>query len=68
MVKDRLYYLDWQKREILSWDLKEGRVWDRDDDDGDDDDDDDCPLIMRQKSSKHSMLMAQGRGDIQISK
>ena len=28
------------------------------------DDDDDCPLILRQKSSMHSMLVAQGRGDI----
>ena len=27
-----------------------------------DDDDDDCPLILHQKSSMHSMLMAQGRG------
>ena len=31
----------------------------------DDDDDDDCPLIMRQKSSMHSMLVAQGRMDIE---
>ena len=30
----------------------------------DDDDDDDCPLIMRQKNSMHSMLVAQGRGNL----
>ena len=34
----------------------------------DDDDDDDCPLVLRQKSSNDSMLMAQGRGGIKISK
>ena len=37
-------------------------------DDDDDDDDDDSPLVLRQKSSMHSMLVAQGRGDIKISK
>ena len=37
---------------------------DDDDDDVDDDDDDDCPLILRQKNSMHSMLVAQGRRDI----
>ena len=26
------------------------------------DDNDDCPLILQQKSSMHSMLVAQGRG------
>ena len=39
----------------------------RQDDDDDDDDDDDCPLLTRQKSSMHSMFVAQGRRDIQIS-
>ena len=38
-----------------------------DDDDDDDADDDDCPLIMRQKSSTHSMLVAQRKRDIHIS-
>ena len=33
-----------------------------------DDDGDDCPLILCQKSSMHSMLVAQDRGDIKISK
>ena len=32
----------------------------------DDDDDDDCPLISCQKSSMHSMLVAQSKGDIKI--
>ena len=29
-----------------------------------DGDDDDCPLILSQKSSMHSMLVAQGRGGV----
>ena len=37
-----------------------------DEDDGDDDDD--CPRIMRYKNSMHSMLVAQGRRDIRISR
>ena len=37
-----------------------GRVNDLHDDD--DNNDDDSPLILRQKSSMHSMLVAQGRG------
>ena len=34
----------------------------------DDDDDDDCPLILHQKRSMHSMLVAPGRGGIKITK
>ena len=51
---------------VISWINCENDDDGDDDDDDEDDDDDDCPLVLRQKSSMHSMLVAQGivRGEL----